>query len=245
MDDTPIQLVVSKGPNPGQTYPLLTTSITIGRDPMADIVFNDPEVSRQHVRLSRTPDGYQIVDLGSTNGTFINGVKLEGEPRPLTDGDEIAFGSGVTVLYRLAEAAADSPEPEATQVGGDDIWGTAVPDPFADEGAAEPEIMAVPDDALATPSEPVTELDAGMSSFTTIDEPEPEAPAPPPLAEAPPSSPQQPLVAPGDVDLKRKRRRRTTIIVVVILLLLCCCLAFAISGYFWWGDLLLAWLGLI
>ena len=104
------KLTVRKGPQEGQAYPLVSSMVTVGRDPMADIVIPDPEVSRQHARLTRTDDGYEIQDLGSTNGTFIDGQRLTGDPVHLQSGQAISMGSNVTLVF---EAAAD---PMATVV---------------------------------------------------------------------------------------------------------------------------------
>lgn len=68
-------------------------SLTIGRDPGNDIVLPHPIVSRQHARIKRArPEGaYTIEDLGSTNGTFVNGERVV-EPRLLHRGDRIHIG---------------------------------------------------------------------------------------------------------------------------------------------------------
>lgn len=109
MSDLTYQLITRKGPQPGRVFPLLASRISIGRDPMSDITLNDPEVSRNHVQLTQTPSGYQIQDMGSTNGTFIDGQQLGSEAILLSPGQEIAFGSGVTLTYELVEQGADEP----------------------------------------------------------------------------------------------------------------------------------------
>jgi DNA-binding response OmpR family regulator len=78
----------------------------IGREDTCDIVIPNGQVSRQHARLRRvSSDQYEIEDLGSRNGTWVNGNKLENETRLLSDGDEVHItlkirlkflGSGVT-----------------------------------------------------------------------------------------------------------------------------------------------------
>ena len=102
--ETPYQLVVRKGPTVGQVILLDLPVITIGRDPISDVVLNDPEVSRQHVRLTLTEDGYTAQDLGSTNGTFIDGDRIGGEPVILQPGQKVSLGSGVDLVYETGES---------------------------------------------------------------------------------------------------------------------------------------------
>jgi hypothetical protein len=67
--------------------------ITIGRHPESDVVLNDAEVSRQHAEVRRDEDGtIVIVDLGSLNGTKVNGAGVK-QRRPLQDGDQITIGA--------------------------------------------------------------------------------------------------------------------------------------------------------
>ena len=65
--------------------------VTIGRMPDATIVLADPNVSRNHAEVRPRGDGYVVVDLGSTNGTRVNGVKIT--EQELRDGDELMFGN--------------------------------------------------------------------------------------------------------------------------------------------------------
>ncbi|KXK21566.1 MAG: putative winged helix family two component transcriptional regulator, partial [Chloroflexi bacterium OLB15] len=105
------RLIVRRGPQPNQSYELNKDIVTLGRDITNDIVINDPEVSRHHLRLSRGAGGFTIEDLGSTNGTFINGQRLTG-PRPLRPGDMVGLGETVTLAYEAAASpmtAADAP----------------------------------------------------------------------------------------------------------------------------------------
>ncbi len=111
------RLVVSQGPEPGQVFELRQDSQTIGRAPGNEIVISDPQVSRQHVRISKEGGLLVIEDLGSTNGTTINGVRLTG-PHTLTNGDVIGLGDQVTMtFYGTGVEATDTvigqPAPQA------------------------------------------------------------------------------------------------------------------------------------
>ncbi len=104
---TAFQLVMGRGPQPGQIFEFPPTIVNIGRDPGNHVVVNDPQVSRHHARI--TPQGTMFVleDLGSTNGTTVNGMPVTG-PVALTHGDEIGLGDNITlVFYGVSAADAD------------------------------------------------------------------------------------------------------------------------------------------
>ncbi len=65
-------LVISEGEEAGREVPL-EGSLTVGRAEEADLVLADTGISRSHARLSAGPQGTVIEDLGSSNGTFVNG----------------------------------------------------------------------------------------------------------------------------------------------------------------------------
>jgi ABC-type multidrug transport system ATPase subunit len=73
------------------------TVLTIGRDPQNDVVISHPTVSRHHARVERKGGSFVLTDLGSTNGTYVNG-KLITTPFVLRTGDTIRIGSHVLVL---------------------------------------------------------------------------------------------------------------------------------------------------
>jgi hypothetical protein len=77
----------------GDRVPLGEYVVTIGRSPEATIVLGDPNVSRQHAEIRPAGDGFVVVDLGSTNGSRVNGAKIA--EHPLRDGDEVSFGNTV------------------------------------------------------------------------------------------------------------------------------------------------------
>lgn len=99
------RLIVRRGPQPNQSYELNKDIVTLGRDITNDIVINDPEVSRHHLRLTRGAGGFTVEDLGSTNGTFVNGQRLTGA-RPLRPGDMLGLGETVTLAYETTASAA-------------------------------------------------------------------------------------------------------------------------------------------
>lgn len=72
----------------GRSYPLLAPT-TVGRDPECDIHLDDVGVSRQHARLRPLDYGVEVEDLGSTNGSFINGQRVTAGIAGV--GDEVAF----------------------------------------------------------------------------------------------------------------------------------------------------------
>ena len=94
------QLVMRTGPTMGKIYGLGKDEISIGRDPSNDIVINEAEVSRKHARLLIQDKGYMLEDLGSTNGTFINGLRLEA-PLQLQPGDMVLLGENVSMTFEL------------------------------------------------------------------------------------------------------------------------------------------------
>jgi ABC-type multidrug transport system ATPase subunit/predicted component of type VI protein secretion system len=83
---------------PKKEFELNKSEIIIGRDESADLTIASQAVSRRHARLMREGDAYMLEDLGSSNGTFVNGQKLTGR-RPLKSGDQIQLGQAVTLVY--------------------------------------------------------------------------------------------------------------------------------------------------
>jgi hypothetical protein len=79
--------------------------LVIGRDDLCDLVIADRQVSRHHARISLEGDGYILADLGSKNGTFLNGQELD-EPHVLQDGDEIQIAYCCKLAFVGAEATA-------------------------------------------------------------------------------------------------------------------------------------------
>jgi pSer/pThr/pTyr-binding forkhead associated (FHA) protein len=92
------QLIMRSGPTPGAAFTLEGDQLTIGRDSANEIVINDAEVSRRHARLTFQGGKYVLEDLGSTNGTFVNGQRLAG-PRVLKSGEVVSFGEQIVLVF--------------------------------------------------------------------------------------------------------------------------------------------------
>jgi len=106
------RLIVRTGPNPGTVFDLTKEVTMLGRDVTNDIPLGDAEISRQHSRLTRTPGGIVLEDLGSTNGSFVNGDRLT-SPRVLRSGDLVGLGENVTLSFEATalESAATAMSP--------------------------------------------------------------------------------------------------------------------------------------
>jgi len=102
------RLVMNQGPQPGQTFMIDKDLVTLGRDPSSELVINDPQASRQHARITRRGNLEVIEDLGSTNGTFVNGVRLT-DPHTLTNGDVIGLGDSIRLTYYGSGASMMAP----------------------------------------------------------------------------------------------------------------------------------------
>ena len=89
-----LQLVVHAGPLAGKGYPLTADTLTFGREPDNDITLDDTQVSRYHARLLLQDDQVLVEDLGSTNGTMVNGNRITGQ-HVMQPADIIGMGSSV------------------------------------------------------------------------------------------------------------------------------------------------------
>ena len=75
----------------GRRIPIGEEPVVIGRLPECEVVLSDPNVSRRHAEVRRRGNEFLVIDLGSTNGTRVNGAGVR--ERVLVDGDEISLGS--------------------------------------------------------------------------------------------------------------------------------------------------------
>jgi len=104
------RLVLDTGPRAGQVILLAQEWLTLGRASDNDIVLQDLEVSRHHARLRRSERGWVLEDLGSTNGTYVNGSRLAA-PHLLRHGDVIDLSEEINFSFRHRPPAPTQPIP--------------------------------------------------------------------------------------------------------------------------------------
>ena len=211
------QLVMQKGPNPGKIYELVQDELTIGRDITNRVVINDPEISRKHARLALQSGAYVIEDLGSTNGTFVDGQRLIG-PHVLRPGETIMFGEKIALEYEVLGF-----DPNATLVSG------AHPPmkpaaPSLETYRVEPSDYGYQPDASQQPG-----YYKSPAAQPYQNQPEPSAQSPMYSGNVPPG-PSDAYAVPAeayDMELEPPKRSRTFLYVGcgVLLVLLCCVVA--------------------
>ncbi len=100
------RLVAISGPMAGEVLAASGAEVTMGRDPVSGICVADRRLSRTHCALALGTDGWVIRDLGSANGTFVNGIQVQ--QQALRDGDQIRAGESVFLLCLRPQAAASA-----------------------------------------------------------------------------------------------------------------------------------------
>jgi len=90
-------LVVRRGPNVGARFLLDADVTTVGRHPDADIFLDDVTVSRRHAEFLRNGTTFEVKDLGSLNGTYFDGSRIDAAP--LSDGSEVQVGKFRLTFY--------------------------------------------------------------------------------------------------------------------------------------------------
>lgn len=96
-------LIAHTGPNAGARFLLDSDTTTAGRHPDADIFLDDVTVSRKHVEFVRTSEGFEVVDTGSLNGTYVNQDRVDNVL--LKNGSEVQIGK-FRLTYYLSPARA-------------------------------------------------------------------------------------------------------------------------------------------
>jgi hypothetical protein len=142
-----VQLEILEGAEAGTQVPVDAETV-IGRADDADLTLPDAGVSRTHARVSAAASGASIEDLGSSNGTFVNGERITGA-RQLQDGDEIQLGgailrvsAGTAQTQMIGPGATEAhpgPPPDAPEREEPPAEKPFIPAPAAPEPAAPPE----------------------------------------------------------------------------------------------------------
>jgi len=171
----------------GQDFPLEPGEHVVGRGEGSDLQLMDPRISRQHARLTIAPGACRIEDLGSTDGTYLNGEAI-GEAE-LNDGDKLRFGGSVFLFHApRAAAAGQDAIPTVLDVS------TSAPTSLAGAGQAPPGLQAAPtrlSASAAAPPDPAGTVRREAAQSTT-GKPAPVVAPPGPPPTAPPSQPAAP-----------------------------------------------------
>lgn len=91
----------------GRSAALGATEVVIGRSVYCTMFVDDPSVSRLHASIRKRGNACEIMDLGSRNGTFVNGKKVGAEPVRVTPGDEILIGKLKIHLVQSVESSTE------------------------------------------------------------------------------------------------------------------------------------------
>ena len=211
------RITMRSGPTPGKSFPLESEEMFLGRDLSNAIAIPDPEVSRRHARFVVRPEGVMIEDQGSTNGTFINGVRLS-VPQALKNGDVITFGESIVVVFETIAF-----DPDATVVAGQTQLAS---EPMQ---RLEPEVPSWP--APPPPVRPVQ----------PVAQPRPvQAPvAAAPVPQSPPSYiPVQPVYPTQEPEVEKKKRKLPTWLLILLIVAIFACLVVSVILIFmpasWW-----------
>jgi pSer/pThr/pTyr-binding forkhead associated (FHA) protein len=143
---------------------------SIGRSSECSLVLPSGSVSRRHARVVRQGPNYAIEDLGSSNGTFVNGERTEGL-RVLKDQDEVKLGSIVGRFVKPPEPAVD-----ATVAFGSDVAATLMAPPKAPPPSAPPKPETLPPTRSLPSSAAMTHTSGTATTQMSPSEPEPESP---------------------------------------------------------------------
>jgi hypothetical protein len=109
-------LIAPAGQLGGSRWELDKSELLIGRGTDCDVVIPDRQVSRHHARIINTGEGFILYDLGSKNGTHLNGKRVDGS-MPLQDGDEIQVALAVKLLFIGTEATLPLSSSDAASYG--------------------------------------------------------------------------------------------------------------------------------
>lgn len=113
--DLPV-LIAQTGQLDGSRWVLDHPETLIGRGAECGLVVPDRQVSRHHARIRREPDGYYLEDLGSKNGTHLNGARIE-QPVRLQDGDVVQIALALKLIFVGTEATIPLKQADLVDIG--------------------------------------------------------------------------------------------------------------------------------
>ena len=152
------RLVVESGPDTGREFPLGDVAV-IGRLPTVQVALSDMNTSREHTRVLHQGNDWFLVDLGSRNGTLVNGKNIK--RHKLAQGDRVGVGKTVMRFEADGGKAPPAEVPEATSTPTEPlplthVHARAAPPPKV-EAAPPPKVEAKPAPVKKMPSAPVEE----------------------------------------------------------------------------------------
>jgi len=121
----PVRILLEDAGGRKRAVPFAGADLTVGRAPDSGLLLPDRDVSRRHARLQRTNGAVWVEDLGSANGTRVNGQPIAGRRR-IGPGDLVQIGS-----FDLAVEGADAERPEAAAPAPPPLPGAPPPEPSA------------------------------------------------------------------------------------------------------------------
>ncbi len=122
------KLVISFPPGSDTSHDLPEEQVTIGRVEDNTIQIEDASVSSHHAELTPEMDGYHLRDLGSTNGTRVNGKNVS--EAVIKNGDHVRFGQIEAVFHATVAAGGEAPLPVSAEVDNKPAETSARPDDF-------------------------------------------------------------------------------------------------------------------
>lgn len=206
------KLILQTGTNAGAEFVLEKDEIFLGRDVNNDVVINDPEVSRRHARLIRDGEEYLYEDLGSTNGTFIQGQRLAA-PTLLKHGTIITIGERVLLSYMIAMT-----DPYATVA----VSRVSQPVEPLPQAQAVPQSSPLPQKASVVPPPPPLGTPPLQTPPSYVPPVYSQPPAfKPPIPQQPPAVVQMPPPPAPDGPKKKSKGLLIILIILGVLLVFC------------------------
>jgi predicted component of type VI protein secretion system len=154
-------LVIKEGPKAGGKLDI-EGEVVIGRE-SESLELDDEQLSRRHAVLRTADGGLEIEDLGSLNGTFVNGQRIEGTTR-LSDGDLIKVGQSVLAIQGGAGAPATVAAPIPTEAPAPEPAAAPAAAPAPAPAASGPEPLQAPSEPFGAYAVPLTKRRRGIAS---------------------------------------------------------------------------------